>query len=407
MDACVARQPIFDRNLHVYGYELLFRSCGSQNQFDGTEAAEATSQVLANSLLAIGLNNLVGSVRAFVNFGRDMLLDGWGRILPKERAVIEVLETVAPDEDVLAACRAMRRDGYRIALDDFVAKPGYEKLPDVADIVKVEIRGLPKEKQPDVVASYHQRHIQVLAEKVETYEDFAWARKGGYDYFQGFFFARPAICRARQIPASKVHCLRLIHEAQQPEINYLRLEQLIQADVAFTYKLLRHINSALYGARNQIDSVRQALVILGEEAIRRWVVLAALLMAAEDKPPELARHSIARARMCEALAERLFPRLAPAAFLMGMFSLLDALLDLPLPEALAQVNLAPAITAALVGLADDGDPLAGIYRLVLAYESGGWDSVDSLAASVGTNAETAAECYKDAIGWATETMGPF
>ena len=214
MDVLVARQAIFDRERRVYGYELLFRSNAGQNEFDGTEGGLATKQVLANSLLVIGLENLVGTKKAFVNFGRGPLLQGWHASLPRESTVIELLETVEPDAEVLEACRKLREEGYRIALDDFVFRPGCEDLLDIADLVKIEIQSVPRPDQERLVRSSKARGLQVLAEKVETHEEFEWARQAGYDYFQGYFFARPVIVRGRQIPAAKAHCLRLLQEAQ-------------------------------------------------------------------------------------------------------------------------------------------------------------------------------------------------
>ena len=187
MDVLVARQAIFDRERRVHGYELLFRSQAAQNEFDGTEGGLATQQVLANSLLVIGLDNLVGTKKAFVNFGRGPLLQGWHTSLPAENTVIEVLETVEPDAEVVEACRKLREQGYQIALDDFVFRPGYEPLLEVADLLKIEIQNLPRPEQKLLIQSSKARGLQLLAEKVETYEEFEWAKQAGYDYFQGYF----------------------------------------------------------------------------------------------------------------------------------------------------------------------------------------------------------------------------
>jgi c-di-GMP-related signal transduction protein len=205
VDVLVARQAIFDRDRRVYGYELLFRSNAGLNEFDGTEAGLATKQVLANSLLVIGLENLVGTKKAFVNFGRGPLLQGWHAALPRESTVIELLETVEPDAEVLEACRKLREEGYQIALDDFVFRPGCEQLLDIADLVKIEIQSVPRPEQKLLVRSSKARGLQVLAEKVETHEEFEWARQVGYDYFQGYFFARPVMMRGRQIPTAMLH----------------------------------------------------------------------------------------------------------------------------------------------------------------------------------------------------------
>ena len=322
MDALVARQAIFDRDRRVYGYELLFRSTPELNEFDGTEGGHATRQVLANSLLVIGLENLVGTKKAFVNFGRGPLLQGWHASLPRENTVIELLETVEPDAEVLEACRKLRKEGYQIALDDFVFRPGCEPLLDVADLIKIEIQSIPRPEQKLLVRSSKARGLRVLAEKVETHEEFDWARLAGYDYFQGYFFARPVLVRGRHIPAAKLHCLRLLQEAQRPELDFRHLEALILQDVSLSYQMLRYVNSPLFSMASNIRSIRQALVFLGDLELRRWVVLATLARTAEDKPSELTRHSLVRARFCESVARLAKNGLEQSAFLAGLFSLL-------------------------------------------------------------------------------------
>ena len=406
MDALVARQAIFDRERRVYGYELLFRSHAGQNEFDGTEGGVATRQVLANSLLVIGLENLVGNKKIFINFGRGPLLQGWQAGLPAGRTVIEVLETVEPDAEVLAACRRLRQEGYQIALDDFVFRPGWEHLMDVADIVKIEIQGTPRAEQKRMVRSSRARGLQILAEKVETYEEFDWARQCGYDYFQGYFFARPVMMRARQIPATKLHCLRLLQEAQRPELDFERLETLIQQDVSLSYQLLRYVNSPLFALAGRIQSIRQALLYFGEVELRKWIALATLARTAEDKPSELIHHSLMRARFCEAVARMARNGLEQFAFLTGLFSLLDALIDRPLPETLAEMRLAPKIAAVLSGQTADNDPLAEIYQLVRAYEVADWRRVEQLGQQLGVTVAGLGDEYCAAAGWASQVLEP-
>jgi EAL and modified HD-GYP domain-containing signal transduction protein len=406
MDVLVARQAIFDRDRRVHGYELLFRSASGQNEFDGTEGGLATRQVLANSLLVIGLENLVGSKKAFVNFGRGPLLQGWHSSLPPENTVIELLENVEPDDDILEACRELRKQGYQLALDDFVFHAGSERLLEVADLVKIEIQSLPRPEQKVLVRSYRARGLQTLAEKVETHEEFEWAREAGYDFFQGYFFARPVIVRGRKIPAAKVHCLRLLQEAQRPELDFDRLEALILEDVSLSYQLLRYVNSPLFGISNRIRSIRQALLFFGENDLRKWIALATLARTADDKPGELILHSLVRARFCESLAQAGKKGVEQSAFLMGLFSLLDALIDRPIEEALAEMSLAPEIAAVLNGKAPEGDPLGKLYALARAYEAADWERVDVLANAASIPAGTLAEVYCAAAGWAREILEP-
>jgi EAL and modified HD-GYP domain-containing signal transduction protein len=406
MDALVARQAIFDRDRRVYGYELLFRSDAARNEFDGTEGSLATKQVLANSLLVIGLDNLVGTKKAFINFGRGPLLQGWHASLPRGSTVIEVLESVEPDAEVLDACRNLRKQGYQIALDDFVFRPECECLLEVADLIKIEIQSMSRPDQQSLVHSSKARGLQMLAEKVETYEEFEWARQAGYDYFQGYFFARPVVVRGRQIPAAKVHCLRLLQETQRPELDFDRLERLILEDVSLSYQLLRYVNSPLFALTSSIRSIRQALMFFGETELRKWIVLATLARTAEDKPSELIRHSLVRARFCESVARLANNGTEQSAFLTGLFSLLDALIDQPLEESLSAMCIAPEIAAVLSGQAGENDPLAGVYHLARAYEVAEWQRVEDLARQLGVPAASLGEEYCAAAGWASQVLEP-
>ncbi len=404
MDVFVARQPIFDRSRKVWGYELLFRSGSGQAQFDGTEESLATRQVISNSLLAIGLDNLLGGKKAFINFGREMLLQESAAFLPKEKTVIEILENVQADAEVMAAIQGLRKLGYRIALDDFVYSSQMEPLLDAANLVKVEM-ATPRAQQEAMVRDYHARGLQMLAEKVETPEEFDWARQAGYDYFQGYFFARPTVVQGRQIPAVKLNCLRLLREAHQPDIDFDRLAKLISQDVSFSYKLLRYANSARFGRSSKIQTVRRALVVLGEDGIRKWVSIAAMPVVAQDKPSELITHSLVRARFMEVMGQSIDAGVAEQAFLIGLFSLLDALLDLPLKEVLAELNLGPAVAAVLLDEAGpDKNPLSTLYQLVGRYEAGDWDSVNRLANQAGVPPALVSQAYCEALPWVDEVL---
>ena len=405
VEVFVARQPIFDQNRRVHGYELLFRTSVESNQFDAIAGPHATAEVISNCLFAVGLDNLRGGKTAFVNFDREMLLQKWFKALPPKTTVIELLETVPPDAAVLAACHSLRRQGYRIALDDFVSQPDYEPLLSVASLIKIEICSAPKSQQEEMVRTYHSRGLKVVSEKVETYEQFEWARKAGFDFFQGYFFARPMVMRGNQIEAAKVHYLRLLREAQESDLDFDCLVTLISEDVAFSYKLIRYASSSLFSRRGRIQSIRQALVTLGEDNIRRWAALVTLSRLAENKPGELIRCSLIRARFCELIAEQLtHARIQGQAFLMGLFSLLDALLDRPLDEALAEVRLAPGIREALLGLAPEQDALSTLYRLMRRYEAADWDEVDRLVDELKIPANVAMQAYSEAVQWASEAL---
>ena len=405
MEVFVARQAIFNRQRELYAYELLYRSNAARNEFDGTDAGIATRQVISSTVLSIGLENIMCGKRAFLNFDHALLSDGMHLSLPKQAIVIEILETVAPTQDLIALCRNIHDQGYSIALDDFVWQPELEPLIGIAKLIKVDLMATSKQEQERLLRTYRPRGIMMLAEKVETHEEFEWARDAGYDLFQGYFFARPAIVRGRQIPAAQVTCLRLLQEIQRNDLDFDELERLIRGDVSLTFRLLRYANSALFGRREETNSIARALLVLGEDGIRRWVSLATLPMLATNKPSELATLSIVRARFCERLAQLSGTAQRGEAFMMGMFSLLDALIDCPLDDALREIHLRPPITEALLGIAPKQDILASIYRLTRQYEIGDWDEVEKLSAEIGVPAAAVGGAYVESTLWAAGIAG--
>jgi c-di-GMP-related signal transduction protein len=248
MEVFVARQAIFDRQRQLYAYELLYRSDALRNEFDGTDAAAATRHVISSTLLSIFENILCGK-KAFLNFDHRLLSDGMHLSLPPQSIVIEILESVQPTADLIALCQSVHAQGYSIALDDFVAQPQFEPLTHIAKLIKVDFQTTAKQEQDRLLRAYKPRGIMMLAEKVETNEEFEWARNAGYDLFQGYFFARPVIVSGRQIPAVQLTCLQLLRETRKKDLDFKRLEILIRGDVALTFKLLRYANSALFGRR--------------------------------------------------------------------------------------------------------------------------------------------------------------
>jgi EAL and modified HD-GYP domain-containing signal transduction protein len=302
-------------------------------------------------------------------------------------------------------CQSIHDQGYSIALDDFVSQPQFEPLTRFAKLIKVDLQATAKDEQNRLLRIYRPRGIMMLAEKVETQEEFEWARSAGYDLFQGYFFARPVIMCGRQIPAVQAICLRLLRETQRKDLDFQRLETLIRGDVSLTFKLLRFENSALFGRSNRTSSIGRALVVLGEDGIRLWAALATLPMLATNKPGELVTLSIVRARFCERLAQLGGPVEHSDAFMMGMFSLLDALIDCPLDEALREVELGPGVTQALLGTAPDQDLLTKIYRLTRQYEVGDWDEVEGLARDCGVPAAAVGAAYVESTVWAERLLG--
>jgi c-di-GMP-related signal transduction protein len=401
VEVFVARQPIFDRNRKVWAYELLFRSDAAATHFAGAEPSSATRQVISHGMLSIGWDKLLRGTHGCINFGRDMLLQDLYSSLPPGQTIIELTEDIEADEEVLAAVRGVRDQGYRIALDDFRPGPRMDALIELADLVKVEM-DTPKAQQENLLRDLHARGIQVVSEKVETDADYRWALRAGYDYFQGNFFACPVVMHGSQIPALKLHCLRLIQEAHRSELDFTRLTALISQDVSLSYKLLRYANSARFGRQGKIHSIRRALVVLGEYGIRKWIAIAALPAIADDKPGELITQSLVRGRFCELLGQASGQGVEDQAFLVGLFSMLDALLDRPLNDALEELGLAPLLEAVLRGQASEDSVLNRIYTLVRRYEVADWDEVERLGGQLGTPPEVVGAAYREALPWADE-----
>ncbi len=396
MDVFVARQPILDRKQQLHAYELLYRTDAVNNEFDGTEPASATTKVISSSILSIGLERILCGKKAFLNFDHRLLLDQMYLSLPRHTIVIEILESTEPTSDLIALCQSIHQQGYLIALDDFVWHPRMEPLTQIAKLIKIDTRATDKAEQERLLRAYQPRGIAMLAEKVETQEEFEWALRAGYDFFQGYFFARPVIVRGQEIPAVKTTCLRLLRETQRRDIDFERLASLIREDISLTYKLLRYANSALFGRRQKIDSMVRALMVLGEDGIRRWIALAMLPLLATDKPGELVTLSIVRAHFCERLAQLAGIARPDDAFLMGLFSVLDGLIDRPLEEALIEVNLNPDITRALLGTAPEHEALRTIFRLNQSNELGDWEEVKRLARECGIPFEAVGPAYSEA-----------
>ncbi|MBI5546121.1 MAG: HDOD domain-containing protein [Deltaproteobacteria bacterium] len=401
MDSFLARQPIFDPQSAVYAYELLFRSAADKNWFTGQDPDQASGKVIHSSVLDFDWESLTGGRRAFVNLTRQGLLAGWVKVLPPEKAVVEVLETVAPDPEVIAACAELKRAGYLLALDDFVYAPEYEPLLALADFVKIDFLLTKERSQREAIArALLPRRIRMLAEKVETREDLAQGRELGYTLFQGYFFCRPEMLATKEIPPSRLAYLRLLQELHRPEVGFDRLEQIVKQDLSLSVKLLRYLNSAAFRWSSRVSTIRQALALLGERPLRQWASVAAFASLGEGRPAELVVTSLVRALFCERLAA--CAGLAGAQldlFLVGLLSALDALVGRPLPELLAGLSLRDEVRDTLLG---GGRPtkLAPIWALAQTWERGDFVAAEALGQQVSVPTRTIAETYRQALAQA-------
>jgi len=384
----VGRQPIFDRQMRLMGYELLFRSTPHDR---ATSGDEATARLLEYALVDIGLDRLIGDARAFINLTRSFLLSPSLRLLPRERTVLEVLESVQVDEELIAALREMSRLGYTIALDDFVLSPGLEPLLDTAHIVKLDVMALADDQLLRHVELLRGRGLSLLAEKVETREQYHRLRDLGFDLFQGYFFARPTLVAAQAISPNRVVALELIRRMSDPASEVDEISDLVGRDLGLSLKALRCINAACNGLRRPVSSIRQAIVMVGLNTIRNWVMLLSLCES-EQVPRELLLTTLARARACELLAQAAGRPDRDVYFTTGLLSTLDAVLGVSMTEALGQLTLSENIATALT---TGGGPLGEALSCVQAMERGDTGAIGFAELEI----ETLAEAWLGALAW--------
>ena len=397
-EAFIGRQAILDQQKKVYAYEILFRS-GLKNAFDpNLDGNVATQSVMVNAMLDFGMNKLVSDKRAFINFTEQNLLNRAPKLLPSENVVVEILETVQPTPEILQVVQELKEAGYKIALDDFVLMPGYEPLINMADIIKVDFRITTDPEERKNLREILPKHVRLLAEKIETEEEFQQALDFGYVLFQGYFFCKPAVLHQKRLTSNALSKMRLLREINRQNIDFSSITGVISSDTNLVHKLLTYINSAGVGLNNHVSNLKQATVLLGASGVRRWVTLVSLQTFSEDKRPELFTLSLLRAKFCEIIAGELKrPGLtSDTAFLLGMFSLLDVLLSLPMDDVLKEVSLSDELSDALRGKDND---LRRLLDLAVAYEKGDWETVITCCARENLQPEQLQPTYDKVLEW--------
>ena len=369
-EIAVARQPIFDRDLEVVAYELLFRGTAPSSS-PALDPEGATSRVLFNTFFELGADRVVGDRLAFVNLSREFLVGELPFALDPTRVVLEVLEDVEPDAEVLAAVVSLRARGFHVALDDYTGDAMHAPFLDVVDLVKVDCMAVEPDALRPLVEDLRGRKLRLLAEKIEQHEDLRHYRELGFDLFQGYFLMRPEVLRGQSMPARRLTLLRLLARLQGPDVDFEDLVELVGQDVSLAFRLLRYVNSAAYAFRRRIGNLREALVALGMERTRGIVSLLAI-SSIDDKPSELVQCALIRARMCEQLAKRVDPANAGTHFTAGLLSVLDALTDTPMPTLVSQLYLSEDLAAAL--LDTGGGRVGEVLSVVRAHERGDWSA---------------------------------
>jgi len=391
----IGRQPIFDRDFQVVAYEILYR---------GTEPAtsmEKTAQVMINTLIDIGLDKISGLHPVLFNVDESFLLNETEltQALPPESVYIEILETVPPTADVLAACKRLNDKGYRLVLDDVISAEQVRPFIDLIDIIKIDWKDA---EDPAAIMKEFRRHdVRFLAEKTETYEEVEAAKALNVDLYQGYFFCKANTVSASKPPESKVSILRAMQQAMSAT-SIDQLFDVVKQDVTLSYRLLKYINSAAFGLRREIASIEQALSLLGLNNIRRWLSLIAMTSLGENKPPELVYQALWRARFLESLARQLGESVVDDDFLMGLFSILDALLDQPMQDSLKEINLETDVHNGLIDLTS---PMGQKLALSFAIEQGDWDYIKSFTDDGRRIAYTdVTRLQAEAVSWANEQI---
>jgi len=346
----------------------------------------------------MGLDVLCDGRRAFINCTRETLLKDYITLLPPKQTVVEVLESVPADDLVKAACIRLKQAGYTIALDDFVVDDPRAALVEVADLIKVDLKGAKASELPALAKRYAAPGRKMLAEKVETREEFDACKKAGYAYFQGYFFRHPELMQAREIPANKVNYLRLLQTISRDEIEPREIEDVIKGEASLCYRLLRYLNSAAFSFSSEIHSVRHALAILGEREVRRWIRLVATLGAAENKPSDLVLSALVRAKYCELLSSKV-PHGDSDLFLVGLLSLMDSILELPMGVVLEGISLDRETRGVLLG---QKSVLTPVYQLMLSQETADWPKRSALCAQLRLPEGYVTETHWQAMQWARQ-----
>ena len=386
-NVAVARQPIFNRAEAITGFEILYRSLTGPF----TDAEGATSTVIVQSLADIGLERLVGDSRAFINVTADFLLKVRPLPMPPERVVLELVGTHSADPALLGALRDARDAGFKIALDGFRLSPGLEPLLALANVIKLDIRALSGATLVKQVNELRGRGLTLIALKVESREEYEACRAMGFDAFQGYFFAEPAVVSGPTAPTHRLGALTQLI-APDRQASFEEIERVISQDAGLAHKLVRLASSAFVGTRTQVASVRQALILLGTVAVRRWAMLLAL-SGLTDRPQHLLTVGLVRARLCELLAGAHPVAATDRAFTVGLFSVVDALLGKPMQALLDELPFDSRITHALL---DHDGPEGRLLAAVLAYERGDFNDV----ARYGVGLPALAGAYREAIDWA-------
>jgi EAL and modified HD-GYP domain-containing signal transduction protein len=393
----VARQPIMDMHGRVHGYELLFRA-GPEAVFRGD--GDSATRIMLDNTVIFGLEKLTGGLPAFVNCTSESLIKEMVHVLPSSMTVLELLESLEPTPSLIAACRKLKASGFRLALDDFTWKPGFDPLVEMADYVKVDFLQSGAREREDLLQRLHGVTVALVAEKIETQKEYKQACAEGFTLFQGYYFCRPVLLENRKIPANRLSHIEILKALRSDVLDLHKLTRLLKRDASLTYRLLRLVNSPMCAIRQEVSSIQAALLAVGEHSFRHIAMLAIASELNAGQPAEILRMAFVRGRFCELAAAGC--ALDPTEqFLLGMMSLLPAMMRLPMKELAPTLPLRDEIREALLG---SDNPERILLQWLEFHEQGDWSACDAIIRNNGLNAEQVVRCYAEALSWAEEAL---
>jgi c-di-GMP-related signal transduction protein len=400
-DFFIARQPIFDAKENIFGYELLFRD-SMENAFPEVCPNEATSRLIDGTFMGSSLHNVVSGTKCFINFTFDGIQKNQPTLIDPNILVVEILETLRPGKRLLEACKLLKEQGYTIALDDYIDHPGWRHFFPYIDIIKIDIQHIKGDELTALVKRLKtQQHITLLAERVETHEEFKRCSDMGFGYFQGYFFSKPEMLQGRTFSTNQIAILNLMQMLVQEEVDFAGVTRIIEQNIELTYRLLTYANSAQFKNPRKLESVKHAVTLLGHKEVYKFTALLLVLQMNPSKPNELAKQALIRGRLCEMLAARAMPEFKEAAFLVGILSLLDVMFDTPMEQIVQRLPVAPIICDALLGKESE---LSVYLDIVSKQEIGNFPEADELVNEMGICKEAFSKDLWQAITWCESQM---
>jgi len=400
MESFVTRQPIFDINLNIFAYDLLYRKGFNNTFFNGFD--KASSNIINTSFFSIGINKLTRNKKAIIKFTTNLLNKQIATLFPKDKLLIELPNNIEVDDQLLVSCEKLKREGYKFVFDNFTLTNLDNSILNFLDLIKVNFSNTSLKEKLEISKRLKKHKIDLIASNIENLTEFNTAVSEGYVYFQGNFFDRPIEYSTKEIPGHKLNYIRLLRELYKSDANFDEVERIIKQDVSLSHKLLRLMNSAYFGFSTKIQSIKHACILLGFNEIKKWFSLLSLSGIAVDKPEELIVKSVFRARFCENIAHLFnLSEEGPELYMMGLFSSIDAILDKPMAVLLAQLPIPSDIKLALLGVKNKYNE---VFEIILLYEKGDWEKFSGKTEEYKIDEKEFPQFYDESIKWTNQVF---